>query len=102
PALSAFGARAGRAAAEYASGQKNPGPSVLAQAKDERLRLEKGFLHRTAGRERLAVLREEMQKTMEESAGIYRTGDSLRRGADGLHGLQERWANLTIEDSSRT
>jgi fumarate reductase flavoprotein subunit len=102
PELLVFGARAGRAAAEYASGQTNPGPSVLAQAKDERLRLEKGFLHRTAGRERLAVLREEMQKTMEESAGIYRTGDSLRRAADGLHGLQERWADLTIEDSSRT
>src|SRR5213596_1219526 len=33
--LLVFGARAGRAAAEYASAQNDPGPAVLAQAEDE-------------------------------------------------------------------
>jgi fumarate reductase flavoprotein subunit len=102
PELLVFGARAGRAAAEYASGQKDPGAAVLAQAKDERIRLEEGFLRRTGGRERLAAVREEMQRTMEESAGIYRTGDSLRRAAESLRGLQERSADIVIEDASRT
>jgi fumarate reductase flavoprotein subunit len=43
-----------------------------------------------------------MQKTMEESAGIYRTGDLLARAADRLRGLQERSAHVGIEDHSRT
>jgi len=102
PELLVFGARAGRAAAEYASTHTDTSPAVLAQGKDEQSRLEKRFLRRTAGGERLAVLREEMQKTMEESAGIYRTGDSLGRAATRLRGLQERFADIAIEDSSQT
>jgi fumarate reductase flavoprotein subunit len=104
PELLVFGARAGRAAAEYASRQNGNDPSaaVSAQASDEQKRLENQFLRGKGGRERLATLREEMQKTMEESAGIYRTGDSLARAVDRLRGLQERLANVTIEDQSRT
>ncbi len=100
--LLVFGARAGRAAAEYASGQKDPGPAVLAQAKDEQNRLEKQFLDRTGSREGLAALREEMLTTMEQSAGIYRSGDSLDRAADTLRGLRERVVDVVIEDHSRT
>src|SRR5687768_3298200 len=77
PELLVFGARAGRAAAEYASTQGDPGPAVLAQAEDERRRLEGDFLRAPGGRERLALLREEMQETLERSAGIYRSGDAL-------------------------
>jgi fumarate reductase flavoprotein subunit len=102
PELLVFGARAGRAAALYASRQEDPTAAALAQARDERLRLENGLLRRKGGRERLAALRDEMQQTMEESAGIYRSGDSLRRAADRLRGLQERSADITIEDASRT
>src|SRR6476659_2428618 len=43
PELLVFGARAGRAAAEYASLQKDPGPAVLAQGTDEKNRLERLF-----------------------------------------------------------
>src|SRR5512145_2273674 len=46
PELLVFGARAGRAAAEYASGRPDPGAAVLAQAEDEKRRLEQDFLHR--------------------------------------------------------
>jgi fumarate reductase flavoprotein subunit len=102
PELLVFGARAGRAAAEYASGQKAPGAAALAQAKDEQARLEKAFQRRNGGGERLAVLREEMHKTMEQSAGIYRSGDALRQAADRLRDLQERLPGATIEDASRT
>ena len=74
----------------------------MAQARDERDRLEKQFLHRTGGRERIASLREEMQKIMEESAGIYRTGDALARAASTLQQLQERSGDVSLEDYSRT
>jgi fumarate reductase flavoprotein subunit len=102
PELLVFGARAGRAAAEYAAGHVRTNPAVLAQAHDEQRQLANEFLHRSGGRERLATLREEMQKTMEESAGIYRSGDSLARAADRLRELQQRFADIRIEDQSRT
>src|SRR5947208_10078177 len=67
PELLVFGARAGRAAAEYASRQPDPGPAVFAQARDEQRRLEQELLYKTDGRERPAAIREAMQKTMERS-----------------------------------
>jgi fumarate reductase flavoprotein subunit len=78
---------------------------VLAQARDEERVLTNDLLHRGGGgkaRERLADLREAMQRTMEESAGIYRSGDSLARGAATLRRLQERLADAAVDDTSRT
>ena len=76
PELLVFGARAGRAAAEYASRRQELSPA----RRSPRPRTSGGgwsseFLRKTGGRERLASLRDEMQQTMEQSAGIYRTGD---------------------------
>ncbi|HLE20478.1 MAG TPA: fumarate reductase (quinol) flavoprotein subunit [Vicinamibacteria bacterium] len=102
PELLVFGARAGRLAAEYASTRKDdPGPKLLAQAKDEERRLQ-ALLGGNGGRERIATLREEMHKTMEESAGIYRSGDSLRQAVEAIGTLKERFAGVAIEDHSRT
>ena len=97
-----FGARAGRAAAEYASLAKDPTPAITAQVKDEQRRLEQDFLRKAGGHERLATLRVEMQKTMEASAGIYRTGEPLAKGADQLRSLQERLCTVSLDDRSRT
>ncbi len=102
PELLVFGARAGRAAAEYASAQTDPNSSLLAQAEDEKRRLERDFLHKTDGAERPATIRAEMQETMEEGAGIYRSGERLTRAADRLRELQERFRNVAVQDSSRT
>ena len=102
PELLVFGARAGRLAAEYASTRNDdPGPRLLAQAKDEERRLQ-ALLGGNGGRERIATLREEMHKTMEESAGIYRSGDSLRQAVETIGALKERFAGVAIEDRSRT
>ena len=102
PELLVFGARAGRAAAEYASRQKDPPHAVLAQGGDEESRLQGEFLNKTSGRESLATLRDDMHKTMEGSAGIYRNGDSLGRAAQAMRSLRERFTDLAIEDRSRT
>src|SRR5579863_6777741 len=72
PELLVFGARAGHAAAEYAAEQNSPGRGLLAQALDEEARLQEQFLRKSGGREPIADLREEMQKIMEQCAGIYR------------------------------
>ena len=100
--LLVFGARAGRAAAEYASTAKASTSAVAAQANDEQRRIEHDFLRKDGGRERLASLRAEMQKTMETSAGIYRSGDALTQTVAELRGLQQRACNLALDDHSRT
>jgi fumarate reductase flavoprotein subunit len=97
-----FGARAGKAAAAFACEQRAPRPSILAQGHDEQQRIEEQFLRKTAGRERIAVLRAEMQQTMEEAAGIYRTGATLEKAAEKLQSLQERFHDVTLDDSSYT
>ena len=96
-----FGARAGKAAAEYASLGLEVNPRVIAQKTDEHRRLEHDLLNKK-GRERIATLRDEMQKSMETSAGIYRDGTSLKQGMDEIRRLQERYADVAIEDHSLT
>jgi fumarate reductase flavoprotein subunit len=97
-----FGARAGKAAAAFASEQKDPSGHILAQAMDEQRRLEEQLLHKTSGRERIAAIREDMQKTMEESAGIYRMGMSLLAAVETLRKLQERCQDIALDDHSQT
>jgi fumarate reductase flavoprotein subunit len=101
PELLVFGARAGHAAAEYASLLHDITPGIVVQTEDERRRVERDLLNRR-GHERIADLRAEMQKTMEESAGIYRTGASLRKGIEELKQLRLRLGDIAIEDDSRT
>jgi fumarate reductase flavoprotein subunit len=100
--LLVFGARTGRAAGEYAAGAPDPDPVVMAQAEDEQERLVRGLAERTAGRERLASLRGELQHTMEECAGIYRDGRALERGLETVRELRERIADVRLEDPSQT
>jgi fumarate reductase flavoprotein subunit len=102
PELLVFGARAGRAAAAFASTQAETKDAVVAQARDEKRRLEEDFLGRSSGKERISTLREEMQKAIEAGAGIYRTESSLVEAAKRLRALQERSATLALDDHSRT
>ena len=101
PELLVFGARAGRAAAEYASRGLDVNPRIIAQKTDEHRRLETDLFN-AKGRERMATIRDEMQAIMERSAGIYRTGASLQQGVAELRALQARVAGIAIEDRSRT
>ena len=93
-----FGARCGRAAADFASTQRAPGRHLLAQAVDEETRLQDQFLRKAGGRERISEIREEMQRTMEQSAGIYRSRDSLEQAAAKLSELQERFRDIGLDD----
>jgi fumarate reductase flavoprotein subunit len=100
--LLVFGARAGKSAAAFAMEHPAPNGRVLAQAEDEKRRLEEQFLRKTGGSESIASLRDEMQKTMEKSAGIYRTGSSLAEAVAALRELQERFPDISMSDHSRT
>ena len=100
--LLVFGARAGAQAAAYASESREVSAAIEAQAADEKKRLEEQFLRKTGGTESIAGIREQMQNTMEEGAGIYRTGSSLQASADKLSELKERFRDIAIADHSRT
>ena len=97
-----FGARAGRAAAEFADQSGSVGASVGAQVRDEERRLHENFLGATDGTDRIATLRDEMQTTMEESAGIYRVGVTLDSAAETMCHLRQRARRLKLDDRSRT
>src|SRR5258706_11800234 len=101
PELLVFGARAGAAAAEFAAEQQVLSRRhALAQALDEEAQLHDQFLQKSEGRERISTLREEMQATMEQGAGIYREGDSLAGSASKLLELQERSRCISLDDRS--
>ena len=102
PELLVFGARAGRAAAAFAALQPEPGSAVFLEAHDEQSRLEQGFRGRERGRERIATLRAEMHKTMEESAGIYRREAPLGQAATRLRELQGSFEHVALDDRSYT
>ncbi|MBU3065420.1 fumarate reductase (quinol) flavoprotein subunit [Nocardia sp. NEAU-G5] len=102
PECLVFGARAGRAAAEYASSAPaGPAPAAAALGRAEQDRLERGLTRHAEGSERIADIRTEMQQTMEASAGIYRDGDSLAEAAETLRRLRDRFGNARLDDHSR-
>jgi fumarate reductase flavoprotein subunit len=102
PECLVFGARAGRAAAEHAAVAGRTPSVVEAQATDEVRRLERDLLGKGSGSESIAAIRDEMQATMEDAAGIYRTGPTMAKGADALAELQERVGNVGLADASRS
>lgn len=102
PECLVFGARAGKAAAEFASHQDSANGAVLAQAADEQRRLKTEFLDKTGGRERISTIRTEMQSTIESSAGIFREQVSLAAGLNKLMELQDRYLQINLDDRSHT
>jgi succinate dehydrogenase flavoprotein subunit len=102
PELLVFGTRAGRAAAEFASRKREINPQVMAQKTDEHRRLEHDLFEKNRGLQRIADLRGQMQRAMERSAGIYRSGSTIADGIDEIGSLRERYGEIAIEDRSHT
>jgi fumarate reductase flavoprotein subunit len=102
PECLVFGARAGKAAAQFVAQRDFASASILTQAVDEQTRLQRAFLQKSGGHERLATIREQMHKCMEEGAGIYRTKSSLEQSAARIEELQERFRDVSLDDHSFT
>jgi fumarate reductase flavoprotein subunit len=101
--LLVFGNRAGRSAATYAStASAAASAKIEALAADEQKRLDRQFLKKDGGKEKIATIRQEMQKTMEEGAGIYRDEQSMQKTCNTLRALRERFENIIIEDRDST
>ena len=93
--INVFGRRAGIAAAEYANSHdfvdlpEDPQGQTIALV--ERLRS-------STGGERVAVLRREMQETMDLNAQVYRTEATLKQALNDVQELKRRYANVSIQD----
>ena len=98
-----FGAATGRAAAEYVSSAKPVGANPIeGMLKDETKRIEMDYLDKKSGDEKIGVIREDMQLSMDAGAGVFRTREGLEKLTKQLGNLRHRFGRIKIEDSSRT
>ncbi len=96
--LLVFGARAGRSAARHALERPAVPSNPVAQlVGDERRRLDTRYL-RADGRERIADIRDEMRKAMEDGCGIYRDKTTMAKTCDTLRRLRERFGRIGLTD----
>ena len=100
--LLVFGKLAGEAAAAHvrtvAPGRTSSLLSLVAQAEAAAL----AVAQPQAGGERIATLRKEMARSMEEGCGIYRSADTLQATCDKLAELKQRGRRLHLDDRSRS
>jgi len=97
--LVVFGRRAGRHMARFV--QENdfhPLPKDPAY----RARAEIEWIWENDGSERVAQIRAELQEAMMTDAGVFRTGDGLKRLQQKLGELRNRYSQIRIDDKSRT
>ena len=93
--INVFGRRAGIASAEYANTVKHtplpedPAGKTIAMIE---------MLRSSTGGERVAVIRKEMQETMDMNAQVYRTEATLKQALSDVQELQRRFRNVSIQD----
>ncbi len=99
--LLVFGKRAALSAIEYLATGARPGTDtaleVAAQQAQARVR---ALFQRSGGSESIAGLRREMMQTLEQNAGIYRSGEGLAQANAKLAELRRRYANIELHDKS--
>ncbi|MBM3457382.1 MAG: FAD-binding protein, partial [Armatimonadetes bacterium] len=101
--LLVFGAMAGRQAARFA--QEHPishRESLIRQAEEEQRRMSQQYLNKDGGAESISGLKAELNTTMEEGAGIYRTEASMRQTCEAVQKLQERYQNIKMDDRTHS
>ncbi|MEY4491616.1 MAG: hypothetical protein RL085_27 [Actinomycetota bacterium] len=96
--INVFGKRAGIYAVEYAKDADlvplpaNPAGEVVAMIEAVR---------KSKGTEKVAVLRKELQDTMDMNAQVYRTEDSLNEALEKIAELRDRYTRISIQDKGQ-
>ena len=93
--INVFGKRAGIYAVEYAKDAKFV--DVPADAIAETVKLIE-HMRNARGTEKIAVIRRELQETMDKNAQVYRTEDSLNEALDKIKELRKRYENIQVQD----
>lgn len=94
-----FGALSGEAAAQYAVDRRDLSshPAQLL-AEEERRRIDREFLRKDKGAERVSHLRNDMNRAMEKGCGVYRTRQGLEETCEAVRQLRERFRQVAIDD----
>jgi succinate dehydrogenase / fumarate reductase flavoprotein subunit len=97
--INVFGRRAGIAAAEYALATATA-PELPTDAAAAIAGLVDNLRGTTSmtGAESVAVLRRELQETMDRNVQVFRTADSLAEATEVIASLKERYAGIAIHD----
>ena len=93
--INVFGKRAGIYAVEYSkTATQVPLPEG---ATDDVIALIQS-VRNSQGTEKVAILRKELQDTMDKNAQVYRTEESLNEALDKIVELRARYANISVQD----
>ncbi|MGX0887276.1 succinate dehydrogenase flavoprotein subunit [Kocuria rhizophila] len=96
--INVFGKRAGVYAAEYAqSAEFLPVPDD-AEARTVALLDNARSPH---GNEKVAAIRKDLQDTMDLNMQVFRTAETIQKALDDIAALEERYANISIQDQGK-
>jgi succinate dehydrogenase flavoprotein subunit len=99
--LLVFGRRAALSAMEYVRAGGHPaGEAALAALAGVAQGRVRELMQRTGGRDTVAGLRKEMMHTMEQHAGIYRSGEGLAAACATLADLRRRYGGIELHDKT--
>jgi succinate dehydrogenase / fumarate reductase flavoprotein subunit len=96
--INVFGKRAGIYAVEYArEADFVPVPENAISDVEKLLAIARN----STGTEKVAVLRKELQDTMDKNAQVYRTEESLNEALDKIAELRSRYQNIQVQDRGK-
>jgi succinate dehydrogenase / fumarate reductase flavoprotein subunit len=96
--INVFGKRAGIYAVEYAKDAKFV--DVPQDAIAETVKLIEHMRNAT-GTEKIAVIRKELQDTMDKNAQVYRTEESLNEALEKIKELRKRYEHIQVQDRGK-
>lgn len=99
--LLVFGKVAGVEAARYAKSVTHGSAATVGTLADEARGRALAIVERRDPGERIATLRGEMARSMEEGCGIYRTAQSMQATCDKLAELKQRYRRVRVDDPSK-
>ncbi len=99
--LIVFGKVAGDEATKYAKTVTHSNAVALELQAEAIRRRALDIVTKSGGTERMAVLRTEMAKSMEDGCGIYRLGPDMQATCSKIDELKQRYKNLKIDDHSK-
>jgi len=95
-----WGKITGDKAAKYAMAQKSLPPAPQKKVQDEEKRVFEQVGHGD-GSEDVYVIRNELQKTMDNNVGVYRTGPQMEEALKKIKELKQRIKRVKVKDDSR-
>ncbi len=96
--INVFGKRAGTFAAEYAR------DAEFLPVPDDATKRTEALLDNARsphGNEKVAAIRKDLQDTMDLNMQVFRTAETIQKALDDIAALEERYANISIQDQGK-